>query len=126
MNQGEMPIIGPTRDIEMIPLKRIQKCKTRHAAIQLCVAWSGLESGYVADRLGIDRGQFSRIMGGSAHFPDKKDDELMRVCGNYAPLQYSAWRHGFDLTARTNEARLRELEAERERLLSEIDRRDAA
>lgn len=110
MTQKEMPIFGQTKPLEMLPIQWIRKCSSRHQAIQLCVKASGLEYSYIADRLGIDRGQFTRIMGGSAHFPDKKEDELMQVCGNYAPMQYSADRHGFDLSLRSSDRQIAALQ----------------
>lgn len=112
MRQKNMALLGETEPMEMLPEKLIQGCKNRHEAIQLCVAWSRKKSGFIADMLGIDRGQFTRMMGGTAHFPDRKDDDLMQVCRNYAPMQYSAMRWGFDLQERSKDARIRELQAQ--------------
>lgn len=112
MTQKEMPILGPTKSMQMLPDQWIHNCRDRHQAIQLCVQASGLTNMQIASELGIDRGQFTRIMSGTAHFPDKKDDDLMRVCRNYAPMQYSAWRHGFELQERSKDVRIRELQAQ--------------
>ena len=110
----------------MLPDQWIKQCKNRHAAIQLCVQASGLTNSQIADELGIDRGQFTRIMSRTSHFPDAKDDQLMQVCGNYAPMQYSAWRHGFDLQERSKDARIREMEAELSRLRAQDEYSEVA
>lgn len=120
MTQREMPIIGPTEQVHMLPMAWISACRSRHQAIQLCVQASGLTNMQVAHELGIDRGQFTRIMSGTAHFPDRLDDDLMRVCRNYAPMQYSAWRFGFDLQEKGKDARIRELQAELDALQEDI------
>lgn len=126
MKQRDMGLLGPTQAIEMVPSKLIQRCQHRGDAIRLCIAWSGQKLSFIADMLGIDRGQMTRITGGTSHFPDRKDDDLMRICKNYAPMQYSAWRFGFDLQERSKDARIREMEQELAKLRASDEMQVAA
>ena len=75
----------------------VRKCKDRLDAIRLCVQLSHLSNDEVSSRLGINKGNFTRMMQGRASFPDRKSIRLMHICGNYAPMQYEAWACGFEL-----------------------------
>jgi hypothetical protein len=110
--QREMPLLGKVRKPEQAPLDLVKNCRHRLDAIRLCVQLSTLSHQYICSELGIDKGHFSRVMQGRAHFPDAKSVELMHLCGNFAPLQYEAWACGFDLQERAKDARIQELEAE--------------
>ncbi len=47
-----------------------------------------------------------------AHFPDAKSCDLMRLCGNIAPMQYEAHAMGYELTQDEKAERVRQLKAE--------------
>lgn len=83
---------------QLVEPELIAKCPTKKDAIRLCIHLSGLTQKTVCSRLGIDPGHFSRIMSGSAHFPDDKYPDLYSVCRNYAPLQWEAQLCGFSLS----------------------------
>ena len=89
------------QEIELADWALVQKCKDRLEAIQLCVQLSGYSYQEVAKQVGIDKGNFTRMMQGRANFPDRKSIRLMRVCKNYAPLQYEAWACDFELLDKT-------------------------
>lgn len=116
MRQREMPMLGETRRPVLAPWELVRACRDEMAAIHLCVQLSGFTDETVAERLHIDKGHWSRIMRGRAHFPSRKQRALMELCGNYAPVQYLAWACGFDLHERSQDARIRELENELLRL----------
>ncbi len=115
VKQRQMPMLGEARKPSLAPVELVAKCRHRLDAIRLCVQLSHLANDTLCARLGIDRGHFTRMMQGRAHFPDAKSVELMRVCGNYAPLQYEAMACGFELfedaKAKRKEELRRELEA---------------
>ena len=115
-NQREMPMLGEARRPTLAPWELVKACKHELAAVHLCIQLSGFTDEVVAERLGIDKGHMSRIMRGRAHFPSRKITALMDLCGNYAPLQYLSWACGFDLQERSKDVRIRELEAELERV----------
>ena len=47
-----------------------------------------------------------------AHFPDAKSCDLMRLCGNIAPIQYEAHAMGYELAHDEKAERVRQLKAE--------------
>lgn len=83
-------------------------------AIQMCIDVSGRDEKFVYMDLGIDKGNWSRMMSGQAHFPHEKLEALMDLCGNDIPLQWLAWRRGKGLHL---------LESEQQRMLRERDER---
>lgn len=113
MDQREMAILGDVKQpIELAPEQLVKVCKSGRDAIRLCVTLSGLPHGYIAQALRIDKGQFSRIMSGQAHFPDEKRSELMRLCHNLAPVQFDAMDMGLALVVDTKAQRRAQLQAE--------------
>lgn len=76
---------------------QLASCHDLLDAIQLCVHLSRQKHYVIAEKLGIDRGHWTRIFQGQAHFPTRKIGELMKVCGNYAPMQFLARDNGFQL-----------------------------
>ena len=110
--QKEMPFLNQVNLPVMVQEPLLNSCKNRLDAIRLCVQLSSLSNEVISENLGIDKGHFSRIMQGKAHFPDSKSIELMYLCGNYAPMQFEALRCGFQLYKDPKEQRKAELLAE--------------
>lgn len=110
--QREMPFLSQVKQPVMVADALLTTCKHRLDAIRLCVQLSSLSNEVIAENLGIDKGHFSRIMQGKAHFPDSKSIDLMILCGNYAPMQYEAMMLGFNLFRDPKEQRRAELLAE--------------
>lgn len=110
--QREMPFLSQLKQPVMVQDALLTSCKHRLDAIRLCVQLSSLSNEVIAEQLGIDKGHFSRIMQGKAHFPDAKSVELMMLCGNYAPLQFEAMACGFNLFKDAKQQRRAELMAE--------------
>lgn len=114
--QREMPFLAVTKAPVMVDSKLIRACTDGLQAIRLCIQMSGLSQETVGEQLRIDKGHLTRIMQGRAYFPDAKRKDLMLLCGNYAPVQFDAWALGLELREPSNEARIKELQAEIERL----------
>lgn len=73
--------------------------------------------------LGIDAGNWTRMMDGEASFPQEKEDQLHELCGNEGLLLWRAYRRGkglYDLQE-AKEKRIAELERERDQLRTELD-----
>ena len=83
---------------------------SRTDAMLRAIEWAGLSDGEVADTLKIDRGQWSRIKSGSAHFPTEKYKQFHEICGNTVLLRYDAISlgHGIHPLETEVERRLRE------------------
>lgn len=114
--QREIPILGQARTPVFAPAELVAICKNRLDAIRLCVQLSGYSNETLCELLGIDRGHWTRIMQGRAHFPDAKSIDLMTLCGNLAPMQYEAMAVGYTLSQDAKEARKAELMAELKKL----------
>lgn len=97
MQQTEMPFMGATRKLVLLDEVYIQACPNLRESVRLCINLSSLTNIEAANKLGIDRGNFSRIMSGNGNFPLNKLSDLMLLCGNYAPLQFLARQCGFVL-----------------------------
>jgi hypothetical protein len=110
--QREMPWLSASQAPAMVPMELIVRCRNRMDAIRLCVQLSNLALDTIWRQLGIDPGHGTRIMQGRANFPDAKSIELMYLCGNFAPMQFEAWKTGFELHKSDRERRIAELEKE--------------
>lgn len=92
-----MPLLGQLPQPVLADWNAVKACANRMDAIRLCVQLSRYSHEAICGILGIDKGHWTRIMQGRAHFPDAKSIRLMELCGNYAPLQFEAWACGFEL-----------------------------
>jgi transcriptional regulator with XRE-family HTH domain len=115
--QSEMRLLGEARRPDYVEMKLLAQCETLLQAIHLCVHLSRLPHYAIAEKLGIDRGHWTRIMQGQAHFPTNKIAALMQLCGNYAPLQWLAKATGQEIAIDQRELRRQQLRRE----LAELD-----
>lgn len=115
--QREMPFFTRTEKPSPVAEHVLQGCTTLLEAIQTCVQVSRYTKHYtLAEDLGIDRGHWTRIMQGSAHFPTNKLQRLMELCGNLAPLQFMAKAMAVPLVVDDREIRKAALRRELELL----------
>jgi hypothetical protein len=91
---------------------QLASCHDLLDAIHLCIHLSRLPHYAIAEKLGIDRGHWTRMMQGQAHFPTRKLGGLMQTCGNYAPMQFLARESGFELFEDAKAKRREELRRE--------------
>lgn len=115
--QREIRMLGETRRPDYVEMKLLGQCETLLQAIHLCVHLSRLPHYAVAEKLGVDRGHWTRMMQGQAHFPTNKIADLMQLCGNYAPLQWLAKATGQEIAIDQRELRRQQLRRE----LAELD-----
>lgn len=115
--QREMRLLGESRKPDYVEIKLLGQCETLLQAIHLCIHLSRLPHYVVAEKLGVDRGHWTRMMQGQAHFPTNKIASLMQVCGNYAPLQWLANATGQEIAVDQRELRRQQLRRE----LAELD-----
>jgi hypothetical protein len=102
--QAEMQMFQEVRAPESVSSDLMRLCKSKLDAIRLCVQMSRLPHAAIQDRLGIDKGHWTRMMQGRAHFPTNKEGDLMRLCGNLAPLQWAVSDMGMSLGSQVDEA----------------------
>lgn len=119
--QREIPMFSVTRKPAAIGPELVDHAGDMLDAVRLCVQLSNLSNETICDALGIDPGHWTRMMQGRASLQLRKLPDLMRVCGNLAPLQYLAREMGYELFADAKAQRRAELEAE----LAALDRKVA-
>lgn len=120
LNQGELkPLLGMVRTKpDLVDWLLIAKCNDEIEALQLCVQLSRYKYEVLADKLGIDKGHFTRIMQGQGHLPARKRTQLMAICGNLAPTQFDCLKFGYKLKEHDVDAELEQIEQRRSFLLA--------
>lgn len=121
MNAVDTPELPLARKPEQVTVfaQLLDRQKNLAAAVALCIQLSGLDDKEIYLTLGIDAGHWSRMIKGNANFPLEHLPELMRMCGNEAPLLYLVKEMGYDIHS------LRPLETETERKLRVAEERIA-
>ncbi len=99
VHQTQIPILGEPRTPELAPADVVVRCENLLDAVRLAVHLSNYSHEHICDCLGIDKGHWSRMMQGRAHFPPNKLVPLMELAGNLAPLQYLSAQCGYRLPA---------------------------
>jgi hypothetical protein len=110
LSQREMPLMAVMRTPKDVPIEFVRACKDELAALNLCMNLSNLSDEAIRDKLGIDKGHFSRLRKGRGNFPANKRVAVMELCGNRAPVQYEAMRLNCELVDLSKDAQIRQLE----------------
>lgn len=111
-SQKSLPLLSTATAPESVEPSIVSRCDSMLDAIHLCIYLSRLPHEAICSRLNIDKGHWSRMLQGQAHFPPNKLIPLMELAGNYAPLQWMASACGFELFKDAKQARVAELRAE--------------
>jgi hypothetical protein len=117
-DQREIALMSTIQPPKRVRDELLNSCESLLDAIHLCIQVGRLPHYAVAQRLGIDKGHFARMMSSQAHFPTNKMNQLMQVCGNLAPLQWLAKESGHQVFADPEALELDQLERRREQLLA--------
>ena len=118
--QREIRLLGEVRRPDYVELKLLAQCENFLHAIHLCIHLSKLPHYAIAEKLGVDRGHWTRMMQGQAHFPTNKIPSLMQLCGNYAPLQWLAKASGQEIAVDQRELRRQQLRRELAELEAQV------
>lgn len=110
--QMRMPMMAVAAKPKKISSELLETCDSLLDSIHLCIHLSKLPHYVIAEKLGIDRGHWTRMMQAQAHFPTNKLKLLQEVCGNYAPLQYQNMESGFEMYEDAKQKRVEELKRE--------------
>jgi len=112
--QRELSVIGPTKRPERVPAHLVSLCRTSGEAVLLAIRYGKKSQRQVAESIGIEPAQLSRVVLGNAHMPADKGLALAYACGNWGWQQWIAHACGFDLVTRVEspEERVARLEAE--------------
>lgn len=92
-------------EMQKLDVPMVAKQATFTAALVLCQTLSGLDDKELCGKGGVinDTATWSRIKGGSNHFPQDALLKYMSLCGNEAPLIWLADRSGYELTPKETE-----------------------
>lgn len=126
LNAVEQPdlfdISGAAQPQPITP-EAIYKQPTATAAIKLSIQVSGRDEKEIYMALDIDKGQWSRIISGNAHFPQDKYEQFMELVGNDVFLIWLAYRRGKGLhdLEDAKDKTIREVRAENADLRREIE-----
>lgn len=92
-------------------------------SIRYSIRKRNLTEKQVLMELNIDKGHWSRIMSGEAHFPLEKIFDLFSITGNVIPLQYIAMRAGYEIKPLQSvlEQELSEVKNKNEKLEGQLD-----
>ena len=94
-NQRTLPL---KREKMNVDIELVRRQPTFSKSISLCAELAGFEyDSQIYQELEIDAGHWTRIMNGSANFPENKLNKLMDVCGNEAPLMWLSDYRGYEL-----------------------------
>lgn len=112
--QRQFPMMGFTKPIQRIPPHLIALCSNSAEALRLAMQSGKKSARSVADAIGMEPAQLSRIMSGNAHFPADKALAFAGFVGNWGWQQWVAHTCGMELVPRQEsmEERVMRLEAE--------------
>ena len=118
--QREMPFYSSLKAPKDVDESLIRMCNSKRQAYLLCVQMSGLTQEKVGMLLGIDKGNFSKMMGGARAFPGDRELDLMWICGNNAPRQYDDFDSQMRQGKKSDESHAARLERENREMMIEL------
>ena len=71
-----------------LPDTVVRNCLKSHQALKLAITSSGLEHQHLWKPLGIDKGSWSKIINGQAHFPNDKLQHFCKLVNNTIYLRW--------------------------------------
>ncbi len=123
--QAELPLVPSSkREPTPLHLPTLFAKQTFRGALEYVIQCGNFEyEKEVYQSLGIDAGNWTRIMNGSASFPQDKEDHLHVLCGNDGLLLWRARRKGFALVPLEDakDKAIRELTEKNAELQKEIE-----
>jgi len=117
MKQMEMPVLSGMSRPELLDNQVIERCRGGHDAFVQTFIYrrDRMPQCTLADRLGWDRGNFSKLMTQNKLLDDLVD--YMTVCGNFGLLQYLNHACGFEMVEQDRKKKeIQELEKRLEQL----------
>lgn len=121
----QLPLVPATNRVpQPLHLPTLYSKTTFRGALEYVIQCGNFEyEKEIYQSLGIDAGNWTRIMNGSASFPQDKEDALHALCGNNGLLIWRANKQGLGLVELEDakDKQIRELKAENKTLRDEID-----
>jgi hypothetical protein len=93
--QAEFPLGSPKRQTRPLDLNILYSKTTFAGALQYVYECGNFEvDKQCYDPLGIDSGNFSKMLSGKASFPQDKEEQFQDLCGNQGLVLWRAFRAG--------------------------------
>ena len=113
MKQRELPVLGNIKQtVKEVPWHLIEACKNKKQAIALCIKWSDMQHYVIAELIGENKGNFSRIASCSGNLNHNKENLLQDVCGNEAIINWVNWSRNYKAIPIDNSEKIAELQAQ--------------
>lgn len=99
--QTELPLVPSSNRVpQPLHLPTLFSKQTFRGALEYVIQCGNFEyEKEIYQSLGIDAGNWTRIMNGSASFPQDKEDHLHALCGNNGLLLWRANKQGMGLVS---------------------------
>lgn len=112
--QREFPLLGVVKRPDRIPAHLVALCHCSAEALRLAMQYGKKSARQVAEAIGMEPAQLSRILCGNAHMPADKAKVFAHFVSNWGWQQWVAFDSGMDLVPRQESAeeKLSRLEAE--------------
>lgn len=122
--QAELPLGPKKREPVPLDLQVLYTKTTFLGALKYVIQCGNFEyEKELYKALGIDAGNWTRVMNGSASFPQEKEEVLQEICGNDGLVRWRAYRAGkgiYDLQE-AKDKEIAALKTERDQLKAEIE-----
>ena len=102
--QPEPQELTPLPDMQVLA-PSVVRTASFNGCLQAAAAHSGFDNQQIAERIPLDKGYFSRVMGGMFQQWAKRMVRFMVVTRSLAPLQWMAHQMGCELVQRDSRAR---------------------
>lgn len=101
----------------------IRNIKTFKDSLRFAKELAGLTDLQIAQEIGIDQAQWSRIWSGKANFPDNELPRFINLCRNHIPIRWLAYIFGYELIPAKSRLELENetLKAENSRLIRDME-----
>lgn len=121
----QLPLVPATNRVpQPLHLPTLYSKSTFRGALEYVIQCGNFEyEKEIYQSLGIDAGNWTRIMNGSASFPQDKEDALHALCGNNGLLVWRAYRTGMGLVELEDakDKQIRQLREENTELKKELE-----
>ncbi len=108
-NQKQLPMLSEMPAPKEVDMQIVKRCQTEAQAIAMCFNLSGYAVDTLSERLGVNKGTISKVVRGRAPIPRRVSRiAFMQACGNVLPMQWEAWKSGYQLVDRNLIAALQE------------------
>jgi len=102
--QRALPLLAEVKPPQRVPRALVELCKSSGEAVLLAILYGKKSASQVAEAIGMERAQLSRIVSSNAHMPADLARNFAYAVGNWGWQQWIAFDAGLDLVKREESA----------------------